>query len=94
LDADDDVQKARPAFVREAFLGNPKKVLLEQYDVVFYGDKQDKVAAFLIIPRDSGSDAHRGFYARLPDASDPLRPWSELQSTVMALNAQYPDKVE
>lgn len=95
LDNDDDLAATRKAFYTQLSYRRRATSLSEEFDVIFYGDRSNKVAAYLMVPRNPELVARGKFCVSIPNGtnlvSDLIRPISELQKTIAELELKYPD---
>ena len=90
LDTDQDLESTRKAFAAESSYWQSKSLLAEQFDVIFYGDDSDRIAGYLIIPRQPELAGTGHFAASMDGKSAGIRSISELQQTLAELNVLYP----
>jgi flagellar biosynthesis protein FliQ len=93
LDNDQDLQTVRKAFSLAKFGMERANHLAETFDAVFYGDKSNKVVAWLLIPRELASRGRGVFSLSVPGTTDRIRPISELPGAIAELDATYPPQV-
>ncbi len=62
---------------------------IENYDVIFYKNGSNQIAAFLIIPRRLPPGSEARFYVGYGGYQGSVKPLSELQKTTAELNATY-----
>lgn len=90
LDNNENLKSTRKAFAREKSYRRQQVLMADEFNVIFYGDKSNKVAAYLIIPRIPQLVAKAQFGASIHGTNDLVRPISELQKTIAELDAAYP----
>jgi hypothetical protein len=90
LENNQDIQATRKGFLGERSYRRRHMLLADEFDVIFFADKSNKVAAYVIIPRNPQLVAKGEFGASIPGNNDLVRPVSELQRTLADLDAAYP----
>jgi hypothetical protein len=90
LENSDDLESTRKAFAGERSNRRQRILMADEFNVIFYGDKSNKVAAYLIIPRLPQLVTKARFGASIPGTNDLVRPLSDLQKTIAELDAAYP----
>jgi hypothetical protein len=92
-DNDDDLEQTRKAFLAEDNWRRGKSLLCEDFQVVFYGKADNKIGAYVIIPRQPQLLKKGLFGVVTPlDKKDLIRPLSQLQETFATLDAAFPLK--
>ncbi len=92
-DNDRDLAKTRAAFLAEKSRRREQGLLCEEFDVIFYADANDKVAAYVIVPRHSPL-LDKGQFAVSPmESEDSVKPISDLPATIARLDATYGKKL-
>lgn len=91
LDTDEDLEKTRAAILSEKT--HRQKPFFEQFEVLLYANENNKVEAYVLIPRNDRL-LRQGRFAvvSLLDRSDFDRPISDLRRTIAQLDARYPKK--
>jgi hypothetical protein len=93
LENDEDLEKSRRAILTERGYRRARNPICEDFNVILCADSSNKVAAYLIIPRNPKLLAKGYFAVSSPDTSEFIRPLSQLQDTLMKMEARYPTKV-
>jgi len=92
LENDGDLERLRRAIVSEEAYRRSRNPLCEDFDFILYADGSNKVAAYLIIPRNPKLLAKGNFAVSSSDTSEFIRPLSQLQDTLTKMEKQYPPK--
>ncbi len=90
LDNNGDLEATCKEYRREASHLRRQYLMADEVNVIFYGDRSNQVAAYLIIPRGGESIPSGVFLASVPGTNRVLKPISELQSTVDDLDTRFP----
>jgi hypothetical protein len=88
LDNDEKLDATRKEFYSQTSYQRRQKLLADDFDVIFYGS--NKVAAYVIVPRDPTPGSKAKFAISAPGTSEVFKPISELQHAVAELDATYP----
>ncbi len=91
-DEGEDLEQARKAFYSAPSEWQRTTLLADEFNVIFYGNSSNNVAAYLIIPRAPESSRDAQFVASIPGENELFRPLSELPSTVARLDNAYPHR--
>jgi hypothetical protein len=91
LENNEDLESTRKALLREKTFRR-QTLVADEFNVILYGDKSNKVAAYVIIPRQPQLVTKGQFGASMPGGGDLVRPISELQQTLAELELSYPSK--
>lgn len=89
LENHQDLELTRKAFGSQMSYRRSQDLMADEFNVIFYGNKSNQVAAYLIIPRTPRLVARGKFGASLPGTNGLVRPISELQPTIAELDASY-----
>jgi hypothetical protein len=92
LENNQDIQATRKGFLSEKSYRRRQTLVADEFEVVFFADQSNKVAAYVIIPRSPQLAAKGKFGASIPGNNDLVRPVSELQRTLADLDATYPQR--
>jgi hypothetical protein len=92
IDNDQDFDATRKAVLVAPGYWNRRNPFCEDFNAIFYGDSGNKVAAYLIIPREPKLLAKGDFAISLPTGGMSRRPLSDLPQVVSELDAKYPIK--
>jgi hypothetical protein len=89
MDNDQDLARTRKAVFAESKSFGGQIPFCEAFNVIFYGNSNHTVAAYLVIPRDPELIAKGEFAVFGPDDRDLIQPLSQLQQTLSELDAEY-----
>jgi hypothetical protein len=92
LDTGGDLQATRKAFYSHPSYRRRQTLMVDEFDVIFYGDTSNKVAAYLMVPRRPQPESTGRFGASIPGAKELIRPISDLGTTIAELEAAYPER--
>jgi hypothetical protein len=84
-----DLPATRRAFLREEFHDPARWPLAEDYEVLFYGDQSNHLAAYVILRRNWPGGMKKQFDASDLDTTFMLKPISELPQTISNLDATF-----
>lgn len=94
VENDQDLGKTRRAIMAERVYRRTRNPICEDFNVILYGDYSNKVAAYLIIPRNPKLLARGNFALSSSDTSGFIRPLSQLEDTLKRMEAQYPTEAK
>lgn len=69
-----------------------RELVAENFNVIFYGDTNSQVVAYVIIPRNAKLHPKSLFLASTPEERLGIKPQTELQETLKTLDARYPSR--
>lgn len=92
LENNQDVLSTRKGFLSKRSNRHQQTLMADEFDVIFYVDRRNKVAAYVIIPRSPQFVANGKFGVSIPGSDDWVRPISELQRTLADLDTTYPQR--
>jgi hypothetical protein len=81
----------RKAFMHEQSIQHEQWPMVEDFEVLFYGDRSNHVAAWVVVPRSCPAWMKKDFCVRISDTNFPLKPMSELSQTISNLDATMPN---
>jgi len=84
-----DLQATRRAFLREKSTEAGRWPMAEDFEVLFYGDQSNHVAAYVILRRDWPMGMKKQFYISISDSNFLLKPISELPQTISNLDTAF-----
>ena len=87
----EDLESTRKALRRKKSIRG-QTLVADEFNVIFYGDRSNKVVAYLIIPRDPQLLSKGKFGASMPGSNEFVRPSSELQQTIAIQDEAYTSK--
>lgn len=90
LENGQDLEATRKAFRSQSSYRRENMLISDEFNVIFYGDRSNKIAAYLLIPRNPQLVAHGEFSASIRGTNNLVRPMSELQRTITELDTAYP----
>jgi hypothetical protein len=89
VENEQDLESTRKALLREKS-ARGQTLVADEFNVIFYGDRSNKVAAYLIVPREPQLLSKGHFGAFVPGSNEHIRPSSELRQTIAELEMSYP----
>lgn len=92
LENGQDWGKTRAAILAERGYRRTRNPICEDFNVILYSDGSNKVAAYLIIPRNPKLLAKGNFAASAPDRRELIRPLSQFKDTLSEMDAKYSAK--
>ncbi len=92
LENEEDLTATRKAFYQQTTYRHPQSLIADEFNVIFYGNISNKVAGFLMIPREPKMLARGEFGVSIPGQNDLIRPISELPRALAKLDSAYPQK--
>jgi hypothetical protein len=90
MENNSNLESTLKAFNNEQPYRASQTPLFEDFNVIFYSDRSNQVAAYVIIPRTPRFLAKGRFGVSTPATNDLFRPISELKKTMADLDAAYP----
>jgi hypothetical protein len=89
IDDDQDLESTRKALPAARYWSGTN-AFCENFNVILYGDRSNKVAACLIIPRDPKLLDKGGFAFLDAEGGRLVKPLSELPQLVLEMDTKYP----
>jgi hypothetical protein len=84
-----DLDATRKAFFSQTSYRRRQELISDEFNAIFYADKNNKVVAYIIVPRNPQLLAKEKFELSTPGTNGLIRPLSELQRTIADLDATY-----
>lgn len=84
-----DLEATRKAIAGETWYQNPKHLMVDEFNVLLYGDQSNQVVAYVIIPRHPRLMKPAMFGVSWPDTNLVLRPLPELSQAIAELDARF-----
>ena len=85
-----NLEATRKALLQQPSFQHEQWSLVEDFEVLFYGDRSNHVAAWVVMPRNCPVWMKKSFSVRISDMESPLKPIAELSQTLSNLDATFP----
>jgi hypothetical protein len=89
LENEQDLDATRKAFLRQRSYRGRQTLICDEFNVLFYANKSNKIEAYIVVPRNPRMVAKGQFAVSTLETNESFRPLSELQSTIADLDATY-----
>ena len=92
VENDWNLEPTRKALLQQRSIRHGQLSLVEDFEVLFYGDLSNHVTAWVVVPRNYPARMKKSFSVRISDMESPLKPIAELSQTLSNLDATFPGK--
>lgn len=92
METDSDLKKTYQAYLADTHIRPGRGPMSESFNVIFFADREEKVRAYVIVPR-IPQLVRKGYFSVVsPDDREFARPLAELENTIARLEAKFPLK--